>query len=1023
MGNFRGSFWVKLLLVGLLVLGGVPSYGSAAEEGTRVSGTLMEDTTWTKAGSPYRVVGPLTIPKDVTLTIEPGVTVVGQIGVWLHVYGKLLAIGNAEEPITIDTAYIQSVSLPETLVHIEYANVTRGYNGGFLVTGTELLLKNNQFSNGSISINIPTRMEPTITNNIFHQNATLDVSLGTVDTIINSNTFLNTEMAKSSNVKVSCKMDCTADLLFSQNNFFGFYEKAFVELTSNRIITFDGSNNYWGTTDEELASRYIIDADDNINFWAKLAMDPISYKPNNLGHPLGELSAPIVQPVGDSDEAINGLTDADSLVEVWNGNEKIGESLSNADGTFSVSIPKQRGEAELTIVALDSFNRISYETTIVVLDTSTPDAPIVNEMTDAMGVITGTAEPAAKILVFRGETVLAEGYADEDGRFSLYVGKQKADTTLEIQAEDAAKNKSERTTIIIKDVTPPEIPQLIEEITDAKNYISGTAEPGSTIIVRKAREELARIPVQISGAFEGYIGKQKAGTIIEIIAVDNAQNGSHPLMVEVKDGTPPNLYVYSFRDNMDSLYGVTELGATVTVMKNGISLGEKVVRDDTEFKIDIPRQKAGTILTVLSKDPAGNVTSADIKVIDSTPPNKPVVDEVTDKSSVVTGKAEPLSTVEIFKGSTLIGTGKATEDGLFTIPIAVQNAGTALTISAKDAAGNVSQLTKVTVKDVTPPSAPQVNKVTNKASAVTGKVEKNATVTVKIGTKSYSSKADADGNYSVSIPVQNANTTISVTAKDSAGNVSDGKSVTVSRVAPDMPTVNSVSNKASSVSGKAEKSSTVAVKIGSKSYTGKADNKGDFKITIPVQNADKNLTVTATDKDGKVSASRTVTVKRVAPDMPAVNKVTNKATAVSGKTEKNATVSVKIGSKTYSQKADGNGNYKITIPVQNAGTSINVTAKDSSGAVSAARTVQVERVAPDVPVVNSVKTTSTSVTGKAEKKSTVTAKIGTKSYSAKVDANGNFKITIPKQKKGTTIKVTAKDSKSNVSAEREIKVT
>ncbi|WP_226681964.1 Ig-like domain-containing protein [Sutcliffiella horikoshii] len=1012
-----------MLLVWVLVLGSFPSFGRAAEEGTRVSGTLTEDTTWTKAGSPYRMVGTVTVPRDVTLTIEPGVTVVGQIGVWFHVYGKLLALGNAEEKIMLDTAYIQSVSFPETLVYLEHTNVTRALNGGYLVSGSQLYLNNNQFSNGSISISTSKRLEPTITNNIFHGNASISVNLGTVDTIINRNTFLNTEETNSTNVRVYCGVDCTSNLLFSQNNFFGSNERAFFDISSDRIMTIDGSNNYWGTTDEALASRYIIDANDNSNFRGTLAIEPISYKPNSLGHPLGELMAPIVPPVGNSDEAVIGLTDADSLVEVWNGSEKIGAGLSQADGTFSVPIPRQSEETELTIVALDSFNRTSQETTIIVTDTIPPEAPIVNDVTDAMDIVTGTTDGKAKVQVFRGESVLAEGFADETGHFSLYIGKQQAGTTMEIQAEDAAENKSDRAIVVVKDVTPPEIPQLSEEMTDATTYIIGKAEPGSTVIVRTATEELARVSVESSGTFQRYIATQKAGTMIEILAIDKAQNASQPLIMEVKDVTPPNLYVYPYGDNMNSLFGMTEVGATVTVVKNGVTLGEKLIRDSYEFQMNIPRQMAGTKLTVSSKDPAGNVTSVEVVVVDFTTPGKPLVDSVTDKSTVVTGKAEQASTVEVIKGSSLIGTGKAAENGLFSISIAGQSAGTVLTIRAKDAAGNVSQLTSVTVKDVTPPSVPQVNKVTNKDLVVTGKAEKASTVTVKIGTKTYSSKANADGTFSVSIPVQNASTAISVTAKDSAGNVSGGKAITVSKIAPNMPTVNGVSNKASLVSGKAEKGSTVTVKIDTKSFIGRADGYGDFKITIPIQTADKKLHITATDKNGNVSASNTVTVKRVAPNMPAVNKVTNKATVVSGKTEKYATVSVKIGTKTYSQKADVGGNYKLTIPLQNAGTSLNVTAKDGTGAVSAARTVKVERVAPNIPVVNAVKTTSTTVTGKAEKKSTVTAKIGSKSYSAKVDAYGNFKITIPKQKKGTVIKVTAKDSKGNVSATREIKVT
>ncbi|WP_177167581.1 Ig-like domain-containing protein [Planococcus faecalis] len=57
---------------------------------------------------------------------------------------------------------------------------------------------------------------------------------------------------------------------------------------------------------------------------------------------------------------------------------------------------------------------------------------------------------------------------------------------------------------------------------------------------------------------------------------------------------------------------------------------------------------------------------------------------------------------------------------------------------------------------------------------MTGKVEANATVTAKVGkTVLGSVKADAKGNYSVKIKAQKTGTTIEVTAKDKAGNISN----------------------------------------------------------------------------------------------------------------------------------------------------------------------------------------------------------------------------------------------------------
>src|SRR5712692_1636457 len=43
--------------------------------GTSVSGILTSNTTWTTAGSPYTVVGNVTVLPTVTLTISPGVEV------------------------------------------------------------------------------------------------------------------------------------------------------------------------------------------------------------------------------------------------------------------------------------------------------------------------------------------------------------------------------------------------------------------------------------------------------------------------------------------------------------------------------------------------------------------------------------------------------------------------------------------------------------------------------------------------------------------------------------------------------------------------------------------------------------------------------------------------------------------------------------------------------------------------------------------------------------------------------------
>ena len=544
--------------------------------------------------------------------------------------------------------------------------------------------------------------------------------------------------------------------------------------------------------------------------------------------------------------------------------------------------------------------------------------------------------------MLKNNAIFARERADENGAFHIFIEKQPADTVFVLYAEDSSGNKSEQVTVTVLDVTPPAKPLLTEEITESTTFISGTAEAGAMVYVKANGVELFHQRADIFGQFGTFIATQKAGTTIEIIAEDAAGNKSEPLIVQVKDNIPPNLYVYRIGDNTDKLYGVTEIGAEVTVKKDGVVIGRTVVSGDTEFSITIGRQVAGTKLVVTSVDKAGNATTVEAEVFDLTPPGKPVVNKVNDKSTVVTGTAEAASIVEVYQGTTLVGSARTSDSGTFSVNIAMQRAGTVLTVKAKDSAGNVSNAVSVTVEDVTAPDLPQVNEVTNKATVVSGNTENGATVTVKIGTKNYSAKANSSGKYSVTIPIQNAGVEIAVTAKDKAGNVSNARKVKVTRVAPNVPVVKSVSNKASTVSGSAEKNSTVRVKIGTKTYSSKADGNGNYKVTIPIQNAGVSLVVTAKDSAGKISAGKTITVTRVAPNMPTVNSVYTTSTKVKGKTEKKAVVTVKIGTRTYSAKADSEGSYAVTIPKQKKGTEISVTAKDSQGKVSAARKIKVK---------------------------------------------------------------------------------
>ena len=69
-----------------------------------VGGTIITDTIWTLANSPYLVDSSITIANGVLLTIEPGVEVRFSSDTSMDVNGALRAIGTALQPITFTTA-------------------------------------------------------------------------------------------------------------------------------------------------------------------------------------------------------------------------------------------------------------------------------------------------------------------------------------------------------------------------------------------------------------------------------------------------------------------------------------------------------------------------------------------------------------------------------------------------------------------------------------------------------------------------------------------------------------------------------------------------------------------------------------------------------------------------------------------------------------------------------------------------------------------------------------------------------
>ncbi|WP_272867681.1 Ig-like domain-containing protein [Crenothrix polyspora] len=322
--------------------------------------------------------------------------------------------------------------------------------------------------------------------------------------------------------------------------------------------------------------------------------------------------------------------------------------------------------------------------------------------------------------------------------------------------------------------------------------------------------------------------------------------------------------------------GVAEAGSFVTIKDAlGAVMGTGTADAVTGAYSIVPSVVLvdGAVLSVTATDAAGNVSPVAMTTVDATAPALPTIN-ATDGSSI-TGVAEAGSVVTLKDAAgVLIGT--ATADALTgaysIVPSVVLVDGALLSVTATDAAGNVSPVATATVNaagDITPPIVPIIN--ATDGSPITGVAEAGSFVTIKdaLGAVIGTGTADAvTGAYSIipsTVPADGA--VLSVIATDAAGNVSPVATTTVDATVPALPTINATDG--SPIAGVAEAGSFVTIKdaLGAVIGTGTADAvTGAYSIvpsTVPVDGA--VLSVTATDAAGNVSSVATTIVDATAP--------------------------------------------------------------------------------------------------------------------------------------------------------------
>ncbi|MBC2022418.1 hypothetical protein HCA81_15280 [Listeria booriae] len=532
----------------------------------------------------------------------------------------------------------------------------------------------------------------------------------------------------------------------------------------------------------------------------------------------------------------------------------------------------------------------------------------------------------------------------------------------------------------------------INTVTDNDAVVTGTGTVGQTVRVALPDGSFETGRVDADGKYSIEIPKQAKDKVIKVMLYDGLGNISPEASTTVVADTvaPPTINTVTSDDTTVKGTGIN--GATVTLTIGGTNYTGTV--SNGEYSITIPKQSAGAVISATESLNSKTSTSVNTTVTQGSVA-APTINGVKSNDTTVKGTGIAGASVTV----TIAGqdrTATVGQDGNYSVTIPAQAVGTVITakqtLNGKTSNPVSTTITQGTVAD------PTINPVTTDNTSVKGTGINGATVTITIGSNTYTGTVSG-GEYTITIPKQAAGTVIS--AKQSLNSqTSNSVNTTVTQGELAAPVINTVTSDDIRVTGTGTKGAVVTLTIAGHDYTGLVDANGAYSITIVKQPA--GTTITAKQEiNGKSSANATTTVTQGVVTPPTVNPITTDDIKVTGTGMKGAVVKLTINGTDYTGLVDSDGKYSIDIPKQAEGTGI-VAVEIINGTTSTTTIASVTQGTVATPTINSVTTEDTTVKGTGTTGAVVTITIGSNTYTGSV-TNGSYSITIPKQAAGTVI--------------------
>ncbi|WP_154619140.1 putative Ig domain-containing protein, partial [Staphylococcus epidermidis] len=476
-----------------------------------------------------------------------------------------------------------------------------------------------------------------------------------------------------------------------------------------------------------------------------------------------------------------------------------GVTFDEATNTIS-GTPSEVGSYDITVTTTDENG--NSETTTFTIDVEDTTKPMVEDIADQTQEVNTEIEPIKiEATDNSGQAVtnkvdgLPDGVTFDEATNTISgTPSEVGSYTVTVTTTDENGNSETTTfTIDVEDTTKP----TVENITDQTQEVNTEITP---IKIETTDNSGQAVTNKVDGLPDGVTFDEATNTIsgtpsevgsYDITVTTTDENGNSEMTtftIDVEDTTKPT--VEDIADQTQEIN--TEItpikieatdnsGRAVTNKVDGLPDG--VTFDEATNTISgTPSEVGKYLITITTIDKDGNTatTTLTINVIDTTAPEKPTINKVTENSTEISGRGEPGTVVEVTFPDGNKVEGKVDSDGNYHIQIPSETTlkgGQPLQVIAIDKAGNKSESTTTNVIDTTAPEQPTINKVTENSTEVSGRGEPGTVVEVTFpdGNK-VEGKVDSDGNYHIQIPSDEkfkVGQQLIVKVVDEEGNVSE----------------------------------------------------------------------------------------------------------------------------------------------------------------------------------------------------------------------------------------------------------